>query len=234
MLLDALPPDVLFSMNSTVPPQIHCSAHTQKPPPQHNVQIPPLHPASHPLPPGDDTDLDNAPPADWWKVRPSTPLAFQQESDGEVNYAFGDIDEDGFQDIYFAGAAIGTESDPRTCKLAMKSKDADKWRQAADEEMTSLTNNDTWDVVDLPRGQEAINSGWVFKLKQQADGSIEQHKGRVVAKGCGQCPGINYNEVFAPTFCPAALRLILAIPGIEDMELHSVDITSAFPNGDLE
>jgi hypothetical protein len=47
----------------------------------------------------------------------------------------------------------------------MKSKDADKWRQAADEEMTSLTNNDTWDVVDLPPGQKAINSGWVFKLK---------------------------------------------------------------------
>jgi hypothetical protein len=30
------------------------------------------------------------------------------------------------------------------------------------------------------------------------------------------------------------LRLILAIAGIEDMELRSVDVTSAFPNGDLE
>jgi hypothetical protein len=56
----------------------------------------------------------------------------------------------------------------------------------------------------------------------------------VVAKGCGQRPGIDYNEVFAPTFRPAALRLILAIAGIQDMELCSVDITSAFPNGDLE
>jgi hypothetical protein len=129
--------------SADLPPPVCCSACTQKPPPQHNFQIPPLHPASHPLPPGDDTDLDNAPtaggprqstresrpPADWWKVRPSTPPAFKQESDGEVNYALGDIDEDGFQDIYFAGAAIGTESDPRTYKLAMKSKDADKWRQ---------------------------------------------------------------------------------------------------------
>jgi hypothetical protein len=100
--------------------------------------------------------------------------------------------------------------------------------------MTSLTNNDTWDVVDLPPGQKAIDPGWVFKLKQHTDGSIEHYKGRVVAKGCGQCPGIDYNEVFAPTFYPAALRLLLAIAGIEDMELHSVNITSAFPNGDLE
>ena len=40
--------------------------------------------------------------------------------------------------------------------------------------------------------------------------------------------------MFAPTFRPASLRLILAIAGIEDMELRSVDVTSAFPNGDLE
>ena len=86
----------------------------------------------------------------------------------------------------------------------------------------------------MPDGVKPIGCKWVFKIKRNADGSVEHYKGRIVAKGCGQCPGIDYNEVFAPTFHPAALRLILAIAGIEDMGLHSVDITSAFPNGDLE
>ena len=72
------------------------------------------------------------------------------------------------------------------------------------------------------------------KVKCNADGSIECFKARLVAKGYAQCPGIDYYEVFAPTFRPASLQLILAIAGIEDMELHSVDVTSAFPNGDLE
>jgi len=89
-------------------------------------------------------------------------------------------------------------------------------------------------LVDLPPGAKAIGSGWVFKVKHNADGSVEHYKACLVAKEFSQHPGIDYNKVFAPTFHSAALRLILALAGIEDMELCSVDITSAFPNGDLE
>lgn len=39
----------------------------------------------------------------------------------------------------------------------------------------------------------------------------------------GSNTGVDYNEVFTPTFRPAALQLILAIAVIENMELHSVD-----------
>jgi len=98
----------------------------------------------------------------------------------------------------------------------------------------SLESNGTWELVDLPPGAKAIGSGWVFKIKHNADGFVEHYMAHLVAKGFSQRSGIDYNEVFAPTFRPAALRLILALAGIEDMELRSVDITSAFSNGDLE
>ena len=92
----------------------------------------------------------------------------------------------------------------------------------------------TFEIVDLPTDQKAIGSGWVFRVKHNADGSIERLKARIVAKGYSQRPGLDYNESFAPTFRPATLRIILAMAAVEDLELCSVDITSAFTKGDLD
>jgi hypothetical protein len=116
----------------------------------------------------------------------------------------------------------------------MKGDDADKWQEAINAEYNTLLEQGTWELVELPPGEKAIGSGWVFKIKHNADGSIERYKARLVAKGYSQCPGIDYNEVFAPTFRPATLRLILALAAIEDMDLRSVDISAAFTNGDLD
>ena len=82
----------------------------------------------------------------------------------------------------------------------MKSEDAEKWHQAAIDEYVSLVANGTWEKCELPEGKKAIGSGWVCHIKCNADGSIEHYKARLVAKGYSQCPGIDYNEVFAPTF----------------------------------
>ena len=116
----------------------------------------------------------------------------------------------------------------------MNSDLAHHWLEAATTEYNDLVANGTWEIVDLPPDAKAIGSGWVWKIKRNADGSIERFKARIVAKGYSQRPGIDYNEVFAPTFRPATLRLILALAAIDDLELRSVDVTSAFPNGDLE
>jgi len=111
---------------------------------------------------------------------------------------------------------------------------SDRWREAATLEYNTLVENGTWEIVDLPPGEKAIGSGWVFKVKHNQDGSIERFKARLVAKGYSQRPGLDYNECFAPTFRPATLRIIMALAAVEDLELRSVDITSAFTNGDLD
>ncbi|KAF9455558.1 hypothetical protein BDZ94DRAFT_1140590, partial [Collybia nuda] len=132
----------------------------------------PIDPVNYPLPGNDhDPDLDpeepelrrssrpTKPPGSWWVVPRDSP-AIPENSDEEANFTFGDIDEDGYQDIHFAGAATGPDPDPRTWKLAMKSGNADKWQAAADVEIDTLVNNQTWDVVDLPQGKKPIGSGW--------------------------------------------------------------------------
>ncbi|KAL5535042.1 hypothetical protein ACEPAF_3135 [Sanghuangporus sanghuang] len=75
---------------------------------------------------------------------------------------------------------------------------------------------------------------WVFKLKRKTDRSVDRYKARLVAKGFSQQPGLEFSQVFAPTAKWAALRAILAIAAFEDLELYSVDISTAFLNGEME
>jgi hypothetical protein len=131
-------------------------------------------------------------------------------------------------------AVTGTETEPRTYAEAMRRPDADLWRKAAEDEIQALLENGTWELVKLPPGKKAIGGRWVFKVKRNADGSVERYKGRYVAKGYLQRPGVDFGETFAPTAKWATLRVILAIAAFEDLELESVDISSAFLNGDID
>ena len=139
---------------------------------------------------------DPKPPGEWWKVKPS--VTVKDVSEHEL-----DLIDRGFEEVEFAGLTGTTE--PRTFAQASKSPDAPQWIKAAQEEINSLYANGTWEVVKLPPGKKAIGSGWVFKVKRNADGSVERYKARVVAKGYSQRPGLDYTEIFAPTFRQASL-----------------------------
>jgi len=111
---------------------------------------------------------------------------------------------------------------------------AERWKEAALEEINAHWSNGTWEIVKLPPGQQAIGCRWIFKVKPKADGSIEQFKARIVAKGYSQCPGFDYFETFASTMHQATICTILAMAAIEDWHLCSVDISHAFINGDID
>ncbi|KAF7785142.1 hypothetical protein Agabi119p4_1307 [Agaricus bisporus var. burnettii] len=135
-------------------------------------------------------------------------------------------------EVEFAGAVSG--ADPRSYRLAMKSPDYDCWTEACNTEIFNLEANGTWELMELPPGKKVVNSGWVFKVKRLADGSIERYRACLVAKGYSQHPGFDFTEVFAPTFRPASLRLIVALAAREGYKMRSVDISSAFTYGELE
>lgn len=52
---------------------------------------------------------------------------------------------------------------------------------------------------------------WVFKLKKNADGTVERHKSRLVAKGFKLRYGIDYEDTFSPVIKPASIHLIMSI-----------------------
>jgi hypothetical protein len=135
------------------------------------------------------------PPSKWWKIRHPPPQVDDSDDD-ELGFTVIDVDPD-LDSEEFAGISAGT--DPRTYKQAMNSPDVLHWKKAVLEEINALLQNETWEIVRLPEGKKAIGSGWVFRIKRNADGSIECYKGRFVAKGFSQCPGLDFTKVFAPT-----------------------------------
>jgi hypothetical protein len=78
-------------------------------------------------------------------------------------------------------AASSNVKDPKSFWEAMQCPDANLWYKAAMREMEAHIENGTWGLVKLPAGHKAIGSKWVFKVKRNANGTVECYKGCVVA-----------------------------------------------------
>lgn len=99
--------------------------------------------------------------------------------------------------------------------------------------MTSLRDNETWSLVDLPKGEQPIGCKWVFAVNRDKDGNVDCFKSRLVAKGCSQRWGINYTETFSPVARYSKIRLVIALAVEHGMYIHQMDVSSAYLNGDL-
>ncbi|GBN11683.1 Retrovirus-related Pol polyprotein from transposon TNT 1-94 [Araneus ventricosus] len=125
-------------------------------------------------------------------------------------------------------------SNPDFYASAMASNDADKWKQAMDEEMNSLQENETWDLVELPQGNKVITYHWVLRIKTKSDGSIYRYKTRLAAKGYSQKQGIDYDETFSPVARFDTVRMIISISASENLKFFQFDVKTAFLYGELQ
>ena len=125
-------------------------------------------------------------------------------------------------------------NEPITVTKAMGRVDTWKWKEVMDLKYQSLIDNKTWTLTPLPIGRKSIGCKWIFKIKYNANGSVERYKARVVAKGYAQKEGIDYNETFALVAKMTSICTLLAFAIIEDLKVHQMDVKTTFLNGNLE
>ena len=61
-------------------------------------------------------------------------------------------------------------------KQALANKD---WLIAMHQEYEALLKNYTWDLVSLPPNRQAIGCKWVYRVKENADGSINRVQSKI-------------------------------------------------------
>lgn len=73
----------------------------------------------------------------------------------------------------------------------------------------------------------------MFKVKWNANGSLNKFKARLVAKGYIHRHGIDFNEVFATVARIETVRFIIALAALKGCQIHHIDVKTAFLHGDL-
>jgi len=150
-----------------------------------------------------------------------------------------DADEEAMAEIAHAFAASSANStgymEPTSLCEALDSPDAEQWKQAIEKEVQSLRDMDTFRVIDeLPKGRKAVSSKLIFRVKHNADGSIERYKTCLVACGYSQVPGMDFDETFAPVVKLTSIHILCALAILLKLHFHHLDVNVAFLNGTLQ
>ena len=136
--------------------------------------------------------------------------------------------------VNVSDSRAGKPATPNTLEEVLVSSDKEKWLEAMAKEIKSLDDNEVWTLTELPKERTPVGSKWVFKVKIGADGSVERYKARLVAQGFSQKFGTDYDETFCPVIRLESLRALIALAVQNDLQIHQIDVTTAFLNGELE
>ncbi|MFN9111482.1 MAG: reverse transcriptase domain-containing protein, partial [Bacteroidota bacterium] len=110
------------------------------------------------------------------------------------------------------------------------------WKAAMQDELDSLDKHRTWKLVDASTvpPNRVIPCKWVFKVKKNADGSIEKLKARVVAKGFRQIYGRDFTDTYAPVARASSVKLLFALAAAFGLTLSQYDVKTAYLYADLK
>ena len=102
------------------------------------------------------------------------------------------------------------------------------------EELNQFERNQVWHLVPRPHDRPIIGTKWIFRNKLDESGNIVRNKARLVAQGCTQVEGIDFEDTFAPIARLEAIRITLAYASYKNFKLFQMDVKSAFLNGFID
>ena len=104
-----------------------------------------------------------------------------------------------------------------------------RWLESCLEKLKLLKDRDVYEIMDLPKGKKVFKNYWVFNIKP--DGCYQS---RLVTKGFSQVEGIDFDELFSPVVCYETVQLLLATTALENLDIQSVNVKTAYLYGDLD
>lgn len=102
------------------------------------------------------------------------------------------------------------------------------------EELIALESTETWSLCSLPPSKHAIECKWVYKVKLNADDTLERYKLHLVAKRYTQQEGVDFVDTFSHVAKMTTMKTLIAVSTAKNWSLTQLDISNAFLNGDLQ
>ena len=115
-----------------------------------------------------------------------------------------------------------------------EANECSEWKTTMEQEYDSIIKNNTWELVEIPRGKQTIGCKWLYKPGINVDRTIEKLKARLVAKGYSQKEGIDYEETFALVAKLNTIRMLNTLATKKHWMMHQLDVKPAFLNGELK
>ncbi|MBW0564234.1 hypothetical protein O181_103949 [Austropuccinia psidii MF-1] len=125
------------------------------------------------------------------------------------------------------------DSAPHIYRGALTAPDKALWIPAINRELSSMKKLHVWEIVERHNNFKLIGTTWVFRLKKSHSDRGIEHKARLCAQGFTQTQGIDFEKTYAPTGCLNSLRTLIAFAAAKGLELHQINIKSAFLNAPL-
>ena len=114
---------------------------------------------------------------------------------------------------------------------AMESSQTAEWKERSDKGMAGLEKHEVLDLASsgsIP-SRKVVGTKWVFKVKAE-----RTLKGRVLAQGWGQIPGVDCGCTYAPVCRIQSIRMVLTTAANEDWKILQLDVQTAFLNASVQ
>lgn len=115
--------------------------------------------------------------------------------------------------------------EPKSYKDA---KEDNKWVEAMQAELSALEDNNNWELTVLPKGKKVVDFKWVYRIKYNADSSINKYKARLIVKSYNQEFSINYYDSFSPVVKMVTIRLFFTVTVVNDQLVYQLDISNTY------
>ena len=141
-------------------------------------------------------------------------------------------------DIFFSeqiAETLQSDPDPKSMVECKKRSDWNKWKDAIETEIASLTKREVFSaVLPTPPGVHPVGYKWVFVRKRNENNEVVRYKARLVAQGFTQRPGVDFNETYSPVMSGITFRYLISLAVQNRLSMQLMDVVTAYLYGSLD